>query len=82
MVSDDGPGDEFSEALKEHESRAPAWAWERYETRCFKLARDVFNYLGETVEMDKPPEVYISEFHQGNGGGTLQTFKVRYKIRC
>jgi len=38
----------------------PAWAWTRYESRRFTLARDVFDALGETVEQDKPPEGYMS----------------------
>ena len=40
--------------------KIPKWAWEKYEARRFTLARDVFKNLGETVEMDKPPEGYMS----------------------
>ena len=40
--------------------RVPEWAWRTYEKRRFDLAQEVFKSLGETVEMDKAPEGYVS----------------------
>jgi hypothetical protein len=40
--------------------KIPAWAWNEYEAKRIRLAKEVFSRLGETVEMDKPPEGYIS----------------------
>ena len=40
--------------------KVPEWAWRIYEKRRFDLAQEVFKSLGETVEMDKPPEGFVS----------------------
>jgi hypothetical protein len=40
--------------------RIPKQYWDRYESKRIQLAKDVFTRLGEKVEMDHPPEGYIS----------------------
>lgn len=61
--------------------KIPKWAWDRYEERRFKLARDIFNELGKTVDLDTPPEGFISvpeavrlarDQGVGWGGATVQ----------
>jgi hypothetical protein len=40
--------------------KIPEWAWNIYEGRRIQLAKDVFQSLGESVDMDTAPEGYIS----------------------
>jgi hypothetical protein len=40
--------------------KIPSYWWNQYESRRIQLAKDVFQALGETVNMDKAPEGYIS----------------------